>query len=104
MFNPLDTLLRLMNLPDGMRANVAAVMRTSDGFYQLMDRGDCGYNRFIGKPARLHAGPGLDRTRELWASLTAEQRAAVRRAAANLDGPVRLEEFGILADDSIITV
>lgn len=45
--------LDLLHIP----ACVAAVVRTSDGFFLAQDTGDCGFNRFLGKPS-FHDGPG----------------------------------------------
>lgn len=91
---PTALLLAVMNLKV---TGVVDVVRTSDGFYIGMDPGDCGYNRFFGAPARVHDGPGLRNTLQVWTGLTDEERTAVRqRAAFPTDGePIPLSEFGI---------
>lgn len=90
--NAKRTLLRLMNL-----SQFEGVMRTSDGFYIAQIPGDIGYNFFLGRPAPVHEGPGLRNTLKIWASLTEDERKAVRRLAANpvVGSPIPLSEFGI---------
>lgn len=91
---PTKLLLNLMNL---QVLPIDDVIRTSDGFYIGHTPGDCGFNAFIGSPSPVHQGPGLERTLEVWDSLTEQEREAVRhRAAHPLDGsPIPLEAFGI---------
>jgi len=91
--NPRETMLRLMNLP-ASRFN--GVVRT-DGDYIAQAIGDIGYNHFLGKPAPIHDGPGLDNTLRIWNALTAEEQAQVRAVAAcPMDGqPIPLEDFGV---------
>ena len=93
----IDATTLLLDVLNLRPARIVDVVRTTDGCYIGMDPGDLGYNRFIGKPAPLHAGPGLTRTRERWAALSEDEREAVRvRAAAPPDGsPIPLQEFGI---------
>lgn len=93
-------LLRVLNIPD--RMGLVAICRTSDGHYLGQEKGDLGYNVFIGQPAPVHEGPGLENTRRIWASLTAEEKVGVRRLASNPpDGsPIPLEEgFGVPGPD-----
>jgi hypothetical protein len=87
-------LLDVLNLRP---AGIVDVVRTSDGYYIGQDPGDLGYNHFIGKPPKLHLGPGLDRTRKRWAELTKAQRIAVRaRAVLPRDGEaIPLGDFGV---------
>lgn len=62
------------------------------------EQGDIGYNRFIGRPSKPHAGPGRDLILKRWQALSAEERAAVVQAARHpLDGsPIDLQsEFGV---------
>lgn len=59
MTNTLDNLMKLMCFTSAMREGIVDVIKTSDGFYVAMDKGDIGFNRFIGKPSKPHKGPGL---------------------------------------------
>ena len=89
-----SNLLRLMNLP---LSRFSGVVRTSDGFYIGREQGDIGYNAFLGNPAPVHDGPGLENTLRVWASLSESEREAVVELAAHPEdgSPIPLEEFGI---------
>jgi hypothetical protein len=91
-----QTLLSLMAIPSSF--NLEAIVKTADGFYIGRDRGDIGYNRFIGKPSTPHSGPGKDLILKRWHALSAgEQRLIVHAAKHPLDGsPIDLQrEFGV---------
>lgn len=78
-----EDVCRLMNLPTAMIERTAAIMRDSSGNYLLQDRGDVGYNRFLGRPSAPHAGPGRDRMLQVWRSLSdARRRRAIAAAIA----------------------
>lgn len=89
-----QNLLRLMRLPIG---DFAAVVRTADGYYVGMRHGDCGYNVFLGTPEPVHAGDGLNWTRQVWSEMTSDERRAVRAWAREpLDGSsIDLADFGV---------
>ena len=53
----------------------AEVTVTSDGFFLARDRGDIGFNQFLGQPSRA----ALDRTRKLFAMLDEHHQAEVIR-------------------------
>lgn len=93
MKTPTELLINLLNLrPSG----AVDVIRTTDGHFIGRAFADPGYNLFIGKPSGA-AGPGQDRSREVWETFSDSERAAVRQRAANpVDGePIPLELFGI---------
>ncbi len=95
MFDAMETLVRLLNLP---YRSIDSVVRTSDGFYIGHVRGDIGYNAFYGKPASPHPGPGRMHMLDVWRGLTPEEQSAVIAVAANPpDGtPIPLtKEFGL---------
>ena len=89
-----ENLLRLMCLP---LSRYACVVRTTDGYYIAQEHDDIGYNAFLGRPSKLHPGPGLDQTTRTWAGLTDTERLAVKALADNpLDGmPIPLADFGV---------
>lgn len=93
MRNPTELLINLLNLRP---AGVVDVVLTTDGHFIGKAPGDVGYNAFLGKPKNA-PGPGQDRTRELWKTLSDAERAGVRNRADNPpDGePINLELFGI---------
>ena len=94
-----ETLLTLMSLPP---SQFSGVCRTADGFYIGRAVGDLGYNHFLGRPARVHDGPGRTQMLVTWTKLTADERRAVIRLAANPpDGQpiLLLEDFGIPIED-----
>lgn len=95
-----ENLLRLMNIPQAM--GLDGVVKTADGHYIGRVQGDCGYNAFIGKPAPVHPGPGLDCTLETWAGMSQLERDGVRAlAAVPVDGePIDLADFGVPEGDN----
>ena len=96
MRNPTELLINLLNL---RAAGVEDVVLTIDGHFIGRRPGEPGYNAFFGKP-KNGPGPGQDRTREVWETLSDSERAGVRNRAENPpDGsPSDLELFGIAPD------
>lgn len=92
---PTEAMLTLMSLP---LSHFDGVCRTSDGCYLAKAKGDVGYNHFLGKPSKPHAGPGRELMLKTWNSLTVVERAAVLTLAARpMDGvaiPLH-EDFGV---------
>ncbi len=82
----LRALLRIMALDF---PQVADVTVTSDGFYMIMDRGDIGFNRFLGRP---NPGPdvGLKWARATWQALPFRTRRDVARLARSRNVDLRL--------------
>lgn len=69
-------LIAVLNLP----SSLAAVCRTSDGYYIARAKGDIGFNQFLGAYAP-HPGPGRDRSRQTFRAFTwGQKRAAVKQA------------------------
>ncbi len=65
----------------------AEVTVTSDGFFLARDRGDIGFNQFLGAPSPA----ALDRTRQLFAQLDERhQREVVRTLRAHGIPPTKL--------------
>lgn len=93
MKTPTELLINLLNLRP---AGVVDVIMTTDGHFVGRAPGALGYDSFIGKPSGA-AGPGQDRSRQVWETYSDSERAAVRtRAAHPVDGsPIPLELFGI---------
>jgi len=91
-------LLRLLHIPADL-LGIDGIVKTPDGFYLGKLVGDIGYNVFLGEPS--HTTPNQEATRELWETLTPDQRQAVRLLASNPpDGsPIPLEEFGVPKED-----
>ena len=91
----MKNLMNLMNLP---YQRLAAVVRTSDGFYLAQVDGDAGFNLFFGAPAPLHPGAGLSWTLTTWEQLSDEEKKAVVKLAAFPPNgvPIPLErDFGV---------
>ncbi len=88
----------LLNIMSLHWLELEGIMRTPDGCYMGQDKGDIGYNIFIGKSALVHEGPGRRRAREVWLKLSKKEQMAVRvLAAAPPDGsPIPLADFGIV--------
>ena len=72
----------------------ADLVKTSDGHYLGMAKGDIGFNAYIGKPQAPHAGPGLTRSLRIWKGLTEDQKDDVVDAA-RIRGIDLEQEFGI---------
>lgn len=89
---------RLMNLPSGMIERIEAIQKTGDGFYLARDKGDIGFNRFIGKPSAPHAGPGRKQMLKVWRSLSDNQKRQAIVTAASMRINLRTE-FGVPTSD-----
>lgn len=96
--NTFDNLCKLMAFPSYLRRTIVDVTRTSDGHYLAMDRGDIGFNRFIGKPAPPHRGPGRDAILAAWASMSGDEKHTVLMLAVN-KGINLKREFGVPTED-----
>ena len=87
----IDNLTNLINLGHFGFVDIA---KTSDGFYLGMEPGDIGFNAFIGKPHPVHAGPGLNRTLQVWNDFTDTEKTQVLGLAI-LKGIDLENEFGV---------
>ena len=79
LFDSTKALMAVMNLPE--RLGLVDVIRTSDGCYLGMAAGDIGYNAFLGKPASIHPGPGLENATEKWNALSKSEQLLVAQLA-----------------------
>jgi hypothetical protein len=88
----MENLLKVMAIPT---SRYDGVCRTSDGFYMGRERGDIGYNAFLGSPSLRCEGPGYEFRIKAWERLSEEEKTGVRWIAAHPeDGePIPLEEF-----------
>lgn len=89
-------LLKVMNLDMFGFVNV---VKSSDGFYLGQEEGDIGFNAFIGKPAPVHSGPGLERALSAWKTYSETDQQLVTALA--LSKSIDLTgEFGIPAGNT----
>ena len=82
----MEELIRLLNIPEG----IVELVKTSDGFYMGRAIGDIGANVWLGVPS-FHDGPGRDRSRATWRSMSYRERRRGLRMARRFD--VRLREM-----------